>query len=131
MGALGLSGSRALHARRHVEDGRVHQNCLVGHTDQREVLWQSEGEAYLSAPCCFPHAVEYPESAWESRTVALQVRLLLSEEELFGMMDRQHLALDIDPKGGTAAIVFRQLELAAQAGNAGGLHLPDIEDVRR
>jgi len=126
--ALGLSGKRALHARRNVVQGRVRQNCLVGHEDEREVLWQNQGEAYLSAPCCFPHAVEYPSVSWENRIVAVQVRLLLSEDELFGMMGKQHSSLDVDPRGGTAAIVFRQLDIAARCG--GGLSLPGMDDVQ-
>ncbi|CAE8635904.1 unnamed protein product [Polarella glacialis] len=127
--ALGLSGTRALHTRNNIVKGRVHQNCLVGHEDEREVLWQNQGEAYLSVPCCFPHAVEYPAFDWDSRIVAVQIRLLLSEDELFGMMGKEHCALDVDPRGGTAAIVFRHLDIAARTG--GGLSLPGMEDVHR
>jgi len=127
--ALGLSGTRALHTRRNVVRGRIHQNCIIGREDEREVLWQKPGEAYLSVPCCFPHAVEYPAADWENRVVALQMRLLLSEDELFGMMGEQPTALDADPAGSTAAAVFRQLDLAAK--NGGGLSLPGMEDVQR
>jgi hypothetical protein len=124
--AVGLSGSRALHARRRIANDRIHQNCLVGVSDEREVLWQQPGETYLSVPCCFPHAVEYPQCDWENRIVAVQVRLFLNEEELFGMMGKEHTALDIDPRGGTAAIVFRRL--AAQI--VDGISVPSLEDVQ-
>merc|ERR1740130_1352086 len=98
--ALGLSGSRALHARRNVKNGRVAGNCLVGEADEREILRQKQGDVYLTAPCCFPHAVQYPSCDWDERVVAVQIRLFLSEEELFGMCGKQHTALDADPNGG-------------------------------
>jgi len=116
--ALGLSGKRALHTRRLFKSGRVDQNCLVGVDDEREVMWQNEGGAYLASPCCFPHAVEYPSCDWENRVVAVQMRLLLTEDELFGL-------LDMDPHGGTAAIVFRHL--AAKCSE--GLRMPSLEEV--
>merc|ERR1711924_228313 len=94
-----MGGSRALHARRRVANDRIQQNCLVGVSDEREVFWQQPGETYLSVPCCFPHAVEYPQCDWDNRIVAVQVRLFLNEEELFGMMGKEHTALDIDPRG--------------------------------
>lgn len=106
--AIGLQGRRALHARRSIENGRVRRNCAVGATDDREVIWLEEGSAYFGSPCCYPHAVEYPSTRWEDRIVAVQCRLLLNEDELFGTLaETKHTALDIDPKGGTAAIVFR------------------------
>lgn len=124
--ALSLSGTRALHARRHVTQGRVSQNCLVGHEDEREVLWQEQGDAYLSVPCCFPHAVEYPACDWRNRILAMQIRLFLNEEELFGMLGKEHTALDVDPRGGTAAIVFRRLTVHSKL----GLCIPDLADVQ-
>lgn len=123
--ALGLSGTRALHTRRRVKSGRVHQNCLVGVDDEREVMWQNEGGAYLASPCCFPHAVQYPSCDWENRIVAVQMRLFLTEDDLCGLMGREHSALDIDPQGGTAAIVFRHL--AAKCSE--GLRMPSLEEV--
>jgi len=115
--ALGLSGSRALHARRDVRNGRVSRNCLIGASDDREIIWQSEGEVYLGAPCCYPHAVEYPACSWENRIIAVQLRLLLMEEELFG-------ALDTDSGGGTAKTFFRHLDLQSE------LVMPSVSQLR-
>jgi len=122
--AIGLQGSRALHARRCVAKGRISKNCGVGASDGREVLWQSEGAAYLGSPCCYPHAVEYPCVDWADRIVALQCRLLLSEEELFCTM--RDTTLDVDPHGGTAAIVFGHFAAMAH----GALKMPGLLDVQ-
>lgn len=125
--AIGLQGCRALHARRGISGGRIQQNCAVGPTDGREVLWQAEGSVYLGSPCCYPHAVEYPASDWAHRIIAIQCRLHLTENELFGSLDgKQHTALDIDPQGGTAAIVFRHFAAAG----CQGLVMPCLEDVK-
>mmetsp|Transcript_6344 Transcript_6344/g.10735 ORF Transcript_6344/g.10735 Transcript_6344/m.10735 type:complete len:302 (+) Transcript_6344:58-963(+) len=124
--ALSLQGRRALHARHHLSRGRLSQNCLVGPNDEREVLWQEEGDVYLSTPCCFPHAVEYPAVGWQDRIVAVQCRLLLTEDELWNMTGKQHTAVDVDPHGGTAAIVFRNLE----GQMAAGLSMPTLEDLQ-
>lgn len=117
--AIGLQGRRALHARRRFKDGRISKQCLVGLTDEREVFWQEEGDAYLSCPSCYPHAVEYPETTWDSRIVALQCRLLLGPSEIFGHQ------IDADPSGGTAAIIFRRLA------EAGAVNIPTLHDVQR
>jgi len=122
--AIGLQGQRALHARRCVAKSRISKNCAVGVSDEREVLWQNEGAAYLGSPCCYPHAVEYPSVDWSGRIVALQCRLLFSVEELLGMI--QDTALDIDPRGGTAAIVFRHCAAMAR----GALKMPGLLDVQ-
>mmetsp|Transcript_4345 Transcript_4345/g.7653 ORF Transcript_4345/g.7653 Transcript_4345/m.7653 type:complete len:296 (-) Transcript_4345:147-1034(-) len=125
--AIGLQGQRALHTRRSVINGRVSHNCALGASDEREVLPQAQGSAYVSSPCCFPHAVQYPEVDWSKRIVAVQCRLHLSEEELFGSLTgKQHTALDIDPNGGTAATVFRHL--ASMASN--GLQMPTLSEVQ-
>mmetsp|Transcript_59907 Transcript_59907/g.151746 ORF Transcript_59907/g.151746 Transcript_59907/m.151746 type:complete len:291 (+) Transcript_59907:85-957(+) len=115
--AVGLRGRRALHARRRFnKQGAVSRNCLVGPTDESEVLWQDTGSAYMSVPCCYPHAVEYTQADWEDSIVALQCRLLLNHDELFR-------ALDADPQGATASAVFRHLQAAA------GLSLPSLKEV--
>jgi hypothetical protein len=124
--AVSLSGSRVLHARRRVVNGRVPQNCLVGMSDERETLEQHQGDTYMSSPCCFPHAVEYPACSWDSRIVAVQVRLFLNEEELFGMLGSEHTALDIDPQGGTASIVFRRLSTCGDE-----MNMPDLALVQK
>eukprot|EP00930_Biecheleria_cincta_P082337 TRINITY_DN72091_c0_g1_i1.p1 TRINITY_DN72091_c0_g1~~TRINITY_DN72091_c0_g1_i1.p1 ORF type:complete len:310 (-),score=41.16 TRINITY_DN72091_c0_g1_i1:231-1160(-) len=125
--AIGLQGRRALHARRGISAGRIHQNCAIGPTDGREVLWQAEGSAYLGSPCCYPHAVEYPASDWAHRIIAIQCRLHLTEDELFGSLSgKRHTALDIDPRGGTAAIVFRHFAAAG----CQGFVMPRLEDVK-
>eukprot|EP00928_Gymnodinium_smaydae_P040405 TRINITY_DN27403_c0_g1_i1.p1 TRINITY_DN27403_c0_g1~~TRINITY_DN27403_c0_g1_i1.p1 ORF type:complete len:307 (+),score=22.26 TRINITY_DN27403_c0_g1_i1:113-922(+) len=115
--AIGLSGSRALHARRQFRNGRVSRHCLVGSTDEREVVWQSEGDLYLGTPCCYPHAVEYPECAWDNRIVAVQLRLLLTEEELFG-------SIDVDVEAHTARTVFRHLASQSE------LVIPTLEELK-
>jgi len=125
--AIGLQGQRALHVRRHVNRSRVSQNCAIGASDDREVLPQGPGSVYVASPCCFPHAVQYEETGWSNRIVAVQCRLLLTEEEIFGTLNgKQHTALDIDPQGGTAAIVFRHLESLASH----GLALPTLDEVQ-
>jgi len=125
--ALGLQGRRGLHARRNIAAGRIHQNCALGLTDEREILWQAEGSAYLGSPCCYPHAVEYPAAYWSKRIVAVQCRLHLTEDEMFGnFAGRQHTMLDADPRGGTAAIVFRHF--ASVAGQ--GLVMPRLSDIQ-
>ena len=63
---------------------------------------------------------------WDNRIVAVQMRLLLQEDELFGMLGKEHTALDIDPRGGTAAIVFRQLAAHSRS----GLCIPDLAAVQ-
>merc|ERR1712154_569985 len=88
--AVGLSGKRSLHARRSLQNGRISKNCMVGSADEREIIPMEEGDAYLSVPCCFPHAVEYRSCTWEDRMVAVQIRLLLSEEELFNLLGTSH-----------------------------------------
>lgn len=114
--ALGLRGSRALHARRHfLSSGAVSRNCMIGATDEREVIWQAPGDAYLSSPCCYPHAVEYAAAPWEACIVAVQCRLLLAEDELFG-------CLDVDPQASTAVAIFQQIATR-------GLKLPSLVDV--
>lgn len=123
--ALSLQGRRALHARHRVSNGRISQQCAVGPGDDREVFWQEPGSVYLSSPCCFPHAVEYPACGWQDRIVAVQCRLLLGEEELFGMTGSGASRLDVDPKGGTAAIIFRHM-----AGRGASLRVPSLDEVR-
>jgi len=126
--ALGLQGLRVLHARCQLRRGSISQNCAIGCSDAREELPQAQGAAYLSSPCCFPHAVQYPAVNWTSRIIAVQCRLLLSEEELFGSLNgRHHTALDMDPQGGTAAVVFRTL---AEVAENGGLNMPRLDAVQ-
>lgn len=114
--ALGLQGRRALHA---VLQGNSRGPSAYANA---EVLWQGEGAAYLSSPCCFPHGVEYPAYSWEERIVAVQCRLLLNFDELFSQRDQ----IDNDPEGQTANVVFRwlsQLEM-------GALAMPSIDQVQ-
>ncbi|CAJ1401002.1 unnamed protein product [Effrenium voratum] len=112
--AVGLQGRRALHAKR--ARRRTAKTAA-------ERLWQEPGASYVGSPCCYPHAVEYPEVTWDRRIVAVQCRLLLTEEEMFG--DRQNLSLllDTDPEGNTASIVFRQTE-------AWPFRLPGLAEVQ-
>jgi len=113
--AVGLQGERTLHARRRVVKGRVSHNCAIGPSDDRDILPQAEGSIYVCSPCCFPHAVQYPAVDWSRRIVALQCRLHLTEDEIFG---------DIDPKGGAASILFRHLTSIAP------LLMPTLSDVQ-
>lgn len=115
--ALGLQGQRALHARRRlVRRGQA--------DDEPEVLWQSEGDAYVSVPCAYAHAVEYPQVTWQNRIVAVQCRLLLTEDEFFGVEQ-----LDNDPRGGTAAMVYARLARLSKE-PSGELVMPDVDAIR-
>lgn len=87
--ALGLQGSRTLHVKRHLPKLEQSPN---------EALVQQESAVYLSTPCCFPHAVQYPETRWEDRVVAAQCRVLLDEDELF--------TTDTDANGSTMACIM-------------------------
>jgi len=115
--ALALQGRRALLAQRRKAPrvpGQPRNEVAA------ETLWQEPGAAYLSSPCCFPHAVQYPETTWEQRIVAVQCRLLLTHDELFAMDRRQ--ALDTDPHGDLAQAVFRHL-------SAVHLKIPSLAEV--
>mmetsp|Transcript_604 Transcript_604/g.1238 ORF Transcript_604/g.1238 Transcript_604/m.1238 type:complete len:290 (+) Transcript_604:53-922(+) len=107
--AIGVQGHRALHAKR-----------KSGPQVEPEVLWQEPGAVYLAAPCCFSHAVEYAASTWDTRIIAVQCRLLLTESEMF------HPGLDTDPEGTAGKAVFRHLHSWARD----GLKAPDLETVR-
>jgi len=42
--------------------------------EEEEVVWLEQGEAYLTTPTFFKHAVEYPLlERWEDRVIAVQV----------------------------------------------------------
>eukprot|EP00747_Dinoflagellata_sp_TGD_P164257 gnl/TRDRNA2_/TRDRNA2_183945_c0_seq1.p1 gnl/TRDRNA2_/TRDRNA2_183945_c0~~gnl/TRDRNA2_/TRDRNA2_183945_c0_seq1.p1 ORF type:complete len:328 (+),score=49.17 gnl/TRDRNA2_/TRDRNA2_183945_c0_seq1:18-1001(+) len=94
--ALSLQGRRALHA---------HRGPASVRDKSSEIFWQEERDLYVSAPCSFVHAVEYPQADWDGRVVAVQCRLLLSADELFGA----GRPIDTDRRGRTAAAVFRFL----------------------
>mmetsp|Transcript_19027 Transcript_19027/g.44393 ORF Transcript_19027/g.44393 Transcript_19027/m.44393 type:complete len:294 (+) Transcript_19027:47-928(+) len=106
--AIAVQGNRTLHAKRGLQSG-----C------QPEALHQAPGSVYMSVPCCFPHAVEYPTTTWESRIIAVQCRLLLDQSEMFTP------GLDIDPRGAGASCMFQHLRAMA----AGSLLTPDLESV--
>eukprot|EP00419_Tripos_fusus_P010111 CAMPEP_0172662748 /NCGR_PEP_ID=MMETSP1074-20121228/5530_1 /TAXON_ID=2916 /ORGANISM="Ceratium fusus, Strain PA161109" /LENGTH=313 /DNA_ID=CAMNT_0013478681 /DNA_START=28 /DNA_END=969 /DNA_ORIENTATION=+ len=115
--ALGLQGRRALLAqRRKVPRVPGQPRSEVG----TETLWQEPGAAYLSTPCCFPHAVHYPQTTWEQRIVAVQCRLLLTDDELFAVDNRE--ALDTDPHATLAQAIFRHLSQAH-------LQIPSLAEV--
>lgn len=48
------------------------------------VDWQEPGSVYITSPTVFTHAVEYPESCHAERVVAVQTRLLVTEEDQNG-----------------------------------------------
>mmetsp|Transcript_22989 Transcript_22989/g.42301 ORF Transcript_22989/g.42301 Transcript_22989/m.42301 type:complete len:291 (-) Transcript_22989:68-940(-) len=107
--AIGVQGSRTLHAKRELQSA-----------PQPDALRQAPGSVYLSVPCCFPHAVEYPATTWESRIIAVQCRLLLDHSEMFTP------GLDIDPHAAGATCLFQHL---ASMG-AGALQVPDLALVK-
>lgn len=117
--AVSLQGRRSLHARRAIVDGRISGNCLIGTKDERDVLWQHEGSAYLSSPCSFPHAVEYPACDWDHRIVAVQCRLLFDRAEALFQQSAGRLGPD-----SAASAVFRRLGSVQ-----GGLRLPSRAEV--
>ncbi|CAJ1336828.1 unnamed protein product [Effrenium voratum] len=43
---------------------------------------QEPGDVYIGNPAAFEHGLEYDEATWETRMIALQLRLLFTEEEL-------------------------------------------------
>eukprot|EP00927_Polykrikos_kofoidii_P039947 TRINITY_DN34229_c0_g1_i1.p1 TRINITY_DN34229_c0_g1~~TRINITY_DN34229_c0_g1_i1.p1 ORF type:complete len:295 (-),score=29.07 TRINITY_DN34229_c0_g1_i1:113-997(-) len=106
--AIGLQGQRAL-LTRHVQHG-----------ENTEVRWQREGAVYVSSPACFPHAVEYPATDWAGRVVAVQCRLHLTNDELSGF----HGGVDADPKGMTAATIFKHLSAT------GCIRMPGLQEVQ-
>uniref|UniRef100_A0A0G4FZW0 Uncharacterized protein n=1 Tax=Chromera velia CCMP2878 TaxID=1169474 RepID=A0A0G4FZW0_9ALVE len=71
--ALSLGGKRTLHS-------EVSDSNDPSVAPQRESLEQKQGDAYLSSPFCFAHAVEYPQCEWGERVVALQCRVLFTPE---------------------------------------------------
>jgi len=115
--ALGLQGRRALLAQRRKVPRVPGQ---PRRQDAAETLWQEPGAVYLSTPCCFPHAVQYPQTTWEQRIIAVQCRLLLKHNELFGVDERQFL--DTDPHADLAQTIFRHLSNA-------NLQIPSFAEV--
>lgn len=87
--ALSLQGERTLLAKRNVP-------CARDISDADHLL-QREGSVYLSSPCCYPHAVQYPEASWERRVIAVQCRVLLEANDTCHQLDM----IDIDSKGKT------------------------------
>jgi hypothetical protein len=69
--ALSIKSKRALHIKSYVD------------LDKQEniVHWNEESSVYVSSPFAFIHAVEYPETSFENRIIAVQARLLLSRKE--------------------------------------------------
>jgi len=115
--ALGLQGRRALLAQRRKVPRVPGQ---PRRQDGAETLWQEPGAVYLSTPCCFPHAVQYPETTWEKRIIAVQCRLLLTHDELFAADKMQ--ALDTDPHADLAQTIFHHLSTA-------NLQIPSLVEV--
>jgi hypothetical protein len=73
--AFAVRGKRRLHSfRASSEEDSNARNFGLVHVDPQEV-----GDVYISSPSFFRHGVEYPESTWEDRTVAIQARFLFSE----------------------------------------------------
>ena len=72
--AVSISGRRALHSQRASE---INVSPLP-----YVVEWQNEGNIYVASPALFLHAVEYPQSTWESRTIAIQARFLLEKDDV-------------------------------------------------
>lgn len=70
--AVSLRGARTLHAR--VADSAVGPYEVV-------TLPQQAGNVYVACPYAFGHAVQYPASDWAARTVAVQLRWLLTQAQ--------------------------------------------------
>lgn len=90
--ALSLHGQRTLFCRLNDRPGVNDKDA----PQQSIRLSAVDGSCYLSTPYCFLHAVSYPESTWENRTVAVQCRLILGEDsvpKLRGLSEaaREHL----------------------------------------
>eukprot|EP00746_Dinoflagellata_sp_MGD_P014483 gnl/MRDRNA2_/MRDRNA2_131764_c0_seq1.p1 gnl/MRDRNA2_/MRDRNA2_131764_c0~~gnl/MRDRNA2_/MRDRNA2_131764_c0_seq1.p1 ORF type:complete len:299 (-),score=26.23 gnl/MRDRNA2_/MRDRNA2_131764_c0_seq1:107-1003(-) len=102
--ALSLHGERTLLAKREIPRAKVQRGADGTRTTQGlepDCMLQSEGSVYLSAPCCYPHAVQYPEASWENRVVAVQCRVLLE--------DSAFERIDMDSMGCTMQTVMSHL----------------------
>lgn len=87
--ALSLHGQRTLLAKREIPRAKVKRGAdgtVATQVFEPDCMLQREGSVYLSAPCCYPHAVQYPEASWEDRVVAVQCRVLL-EDSAFDRID--------------------------------------------
>lgn len=72
--AIALHGRRALHSKLYNVGGNIPLHL---------VEWQSPGDVYITSPSCFEHAVEYPRCEHKDRVIAIQSRLLVTEDELY------------------------------------------------
>ena len=67
--SLGLGkGKRGLHLKCTEKEKEEEEE------EEEKVVWLEQGEAYLTTPTFFEHAVEYPlTEKWEERVIAVQV----------------------------------------------------------
>lgn len=107
--AVSLRGSRVLKSKLTPAAPRKGER----QTTQIQDSPQSAGDVYVSNPHSFVHGVEYPTSDWSSRVVACQIRLLMTEEEMFSSVSGK----------GSDAIAH------ALAASGGRLRMPTLEEV--
>eukprot|EP00052_Salpingoeca_macrocollata_P009812 m.77101 g.77101 ORF g.77101 m.77101 type:complete len:310 (-) comp17263_c0_seq5:143-1072(-) len=103
--AVSLQGRRALHVE-HVPDPAQTEG-------EKHSYWQAPGDVYLSLPNAFGHGVEYSETAWDSRIIAVQIRFLMTEED-FAMQLQ-----DLTPTVESVAAVLAE----------GNFRLPTLQEV--
>lgn len=109
--ALSIHGNRALHS-------RLSSSFTSASPETDHVHWLPFGAAYISSPMGFVHGVEYPESTFADRTVAMQCRFQLREgdlEVLRSAAEEWGLLLDaLTPILATATLSMPSLELVKE-----------------
>jgi hypothetical protein len=105
--ALSLRGTRSL-------------LCKLSDTPEAKpserIFHFSAGDVYVSCPWAFPHGVAYPRCDWDARIVAVQCRLLFTEQEA--------QQLGMNPEA-----VFRLLPAITEAIASGTLRMPSLAEV--
>jgi len=108
--ALSIRGSRTLHAR--VCDSSH------GSSETTVMLPQQAGNVYIGCPYAFAHAVQYPQCDWPGRTVAVQLRWLLTFEE--------SMALSSDFENSDYMVLMDTLSTALRSAT---ITMPSLEAV--
>ena len=110
--AIAVRGHRALHYEVAPEQGSKSMG--------ERVAWMSPGDIYISSPCAFRHAVEYPSTDWESRIIAVQCRMLFTVK-------------DFDEFFVGNSVNYGEQKVLSSVANAlyhGDLQVPDLSDVK-
>ena len=76
--AVTIHGRRRLHSR--VQDRQPTGDGFVDRQCKAQVQQLAAGDVYISNPANFQHAVEFAETDWADRSIAIQARLLFDRE---------------------------------------------------